>query len=168
MSIVAFVFIAVADRRLAHEYLFAFVLLFLVGVLWVYAVPTWGPTYSLPDRFQVFSGTDVHELQYALWVMKEQLVQDPTRRDAVFMISGFPSLHVAVLILGSLYLRRIHYMLALLSWSVTLLVVHATIYLGWHYVLDDVGSVLLVAVCIPIARWAHWPWRRDLTTEQPS
>ena len=74
------------------------------------------------------------------------------------MISGFPSLHVAVAIMGSIYLRHIHPLLSWLSWIFTLLIFNSTIYLGWHYLLDDLGSVLLVALCIPLAKRVSWRW----------
>ncbi len=81
------------------------------------------------------------------------------------MISGFPSLHMAVTVLGSVYLGKLHWSLAAASWIFVLLITNSTIYLGWHYVLDDIGSLALVYVCIRLARWCNWKWwgGRDCT-----
>ena len=168
MSITGLLFIAAGGRRLSQEYLCAFVLIFLTGVIWVYALPTWGPVYALPERFEMFRGTPTHELQYALWAMKEQLARDPTRTDAIFMISGFPSLHVAVVLLGSMYLRHLHPVLSLLSWVFAALIIHSTVYLGWHYVLDDVGSIALVLSCIWLARRLSRGWQPPGTPDKGS
>jgi membrane-associated phospholipid phosphatase len=152
-------FILVAERRLAQEYLFAFVLLFLLGVLFVFLIPTWGPAFYAPELFTFIGSTESGGLQQDLWSMKGALEKNPHDRTHLFSISGFPSLHVAVVLLGSIYIRKINYFLSLVSWSFLLLIVNSTIYLGWHYVLDDVGSVVLVFASIWIARRVSWEWR---------
>jgi membrane-associated phospholipid phosphatase len=158
MSLTAFTFIAVAPRRIAHEYLCSFAALFLIGILWIYAVPTLGPVYALPHYFGYMRGTEIGGLQEELWSMREYLLLNPGSKEAIFMISGFPSLHVAVVILGSIYLRHVHWLLAAASWIFLVLITHSTIYLGWHYVLDDLGSLALVALCIWIVRRCSWRW----------
>ncbi len=158
MSLTAFTFIAAAPRRLAQEYLCAFAALFLIGVVWIYLLPTLGPVYYVPEVFSFLNGTDIGGLQQDLWGMREYLRAHPGSREAVFMISGFPSLHVAVVILGSFYLRALHWSLAALSWIFLVIIIHSTIYLGWHYILDDVGAGLLVLSCVWIARRFSWHW----------
>jgi membrane-associated phospholipid phosphatase len=158
MSLTAFTFIAVAPRRIAHEYLCAFVALFLVGILWIYAVPTLGPVYAQPDLFEYMRDSEIGNLQQELWSMREFLLRNPGSKEAIFMISGFPSLHVAVVVLGSIYLRHVHWILAAASWLFLLLITHSTIYLGWHYLLDDIGSIILVAVCIWLVKRCTWRW----------
>lgn len=158
MSLAAFTFIAAAPRRLAQEYLCAFTALFLVGILWVYAVPTLGPVYAVPEAFTFLKNSEIGGLQQDLWGMKEFLRENPGSKQAVYMISGFPSLHVAVAVLGSLYLRALHWSLAAASWMFVLLITNSTIYLGWHYVLDDLGSLALVLMCVWIARYCNWKW----------
>ncbi len=152
-------FILFVERRLAHEYLFAFVLLFLLGVLLVFLLPTWGPAFFKPELFTFIGSTESGGLQRDLWSMKEALEKNPGNRSQLFSISGFPSLHVAVVLLGSIYLRKVNYFLSLVSWSFLILIVNSTLYLGWHYLLDDVGSVGLVFGSIWIARRVTWEWR---------
>jgi membrane-associated phospholipid phosphatase len=158
MSLVAFLFIVWTPRKLAHEYLCAFVTLFLLGTLVIYLIPTWGPVYYTPASFEFMKGTPISDLQHSLWQMKEMLELDRSDPRAIFMISGFPSLHIAVVTLGSIYLGRIHRVLAWISWAFCLLTLNSTIYLGWHYLLDDVGAVLLVWIAWLIGRWCTHRW----------
>lgn len=162
MSIVLFIFIAQNNRRLAHEYCCTFVLLFLIGALWIYVLPTWGPIYWEPTSFSYLIGSSIGELQQELWRMKLHLDENPTSREAVFLISGFPSLHVAVVLLGSWYLFGISRWLGIVSALFLVLIINSTVFLGWHYVADDVGSVLLFFYCRELVRRFSWKWRRDM------
>jgi membrane-associated phospholipid phosphatase len=158
MSLVGFIFVVGASRELAQEYLFTFVSLFLIGTLVIYLGPTWGPVYFEPSLFDFMKDSQLARLQQSLWRMKLTLDVDPHNREAIFMISGFPSLHIAVVTAGSMYLARISRWLAWGSWVFVALTVNSTLYLGWHYLLDDVGAVVLVLVCILLARKTKWKW----------
>jgi membrane-associated phospholipid phosphatase len=158
MSLVGFIFVVGASRELAQEYLFAFVSLFLIGTIVIYLGPTWGPVYFEPALFDFMKDSQLARLQQSLWKMKLTLDVDPHNREAIFMISGFPSLHIAVVTAGSMYLSRLSRWLALASWVFLALTVNSTLYLGWHYVLDDVGAVVLVWMCIFLAKKARWRW----------
>lgn len=158
MSITAFIFIAAAPRRVAQQYLCAFVSLFLFGVVWIFAVPTLGPVFVKPELYSFMAGGEIAGLQQGLWEMREILRQNPGSAEAVFMISGFPSLHVAVAILGSTYLAGLSKFLSAASWIFTLLIFNSTLYLGWHYLLDDVGSIALVCMSVWFARRFSWVW----------
>ncbi len=159
MSLVGFTFVVAASRELAQEYLFAFVSLFLVGTAVIYIAPTWGPVYFEPALFEFMKGSEISGLQQSLWRMKLALDEDPLNRHAIFMISGFPSLHIAVVTTGSLYLARLFRPLAWVSWAFLALTLNSTIYLGWHYLLDDIGAFALVWACVVLARRLRWRWR---------
>lgn len=165
MSIVLFVFIAQNNRKLAHEYCCAFSLMFLIGILWVFALPTWGPVYWEPSAFDYVKSSSIGELQSELWKMKLHLDSNPNSREAVFLISGFPSLHIAVITLGSWYLMRINRLLGFASILFLLLIVNSTLYLGWHYVADDIGAVFLAWMCVRLTRYLSWEWRKDLPAD---
>ena len=158
MSLVGFIFVVAASRELAQEYLFAFVSVFLVGTAAIYLGPTWGPVYSDPKLFDFMKHSEIAGLQQSLWKMKVALEVNPRDSQAIFMISGFPSLHIAVVTTGSLYLARLFRPFAWLSWIFLVLTINSTIYLGWHYVLDDIGAIALVIVCVYAARRLRWRW----------
>ena len=73
--------------------------------------------------------------------MKETLDSDPSSQSAMFLISGLPSLHVAVVIFGSIYYWKLLKIVGIISWAFTVLTIITTVYFGWHYVLDAVLAV---------------------------
>jgi hypothetical protein len=143
-------------RRVQHEYVLSFVLLFLFGILWVYVAPTLGPAFYYPESFVYVKETHSGLLQSDLWQNWEILRIDPRASGAIFSISGFPSLHVAVVLLGSIYTLRINLWLGLTSFSFLLLTLNSTLLLGWHYLMDDIGSVFLVMCCMVFSK--RFPW----------
>lgn len=157
LTLVPALFVIAAPRSITQEFIFALAGIFLLGVLWVFLVPTWGPVFVQPELFAFLEATDVRKLQQDLWRWRNELLQDPNKRGSVFLISGFPSLHVAVVALGSVYVARLNRVLGALSLGFLLLMLNSTIYLGWHYLLDDIGAFVLVGVVIWIAqRCSQW------------
>ena len=85
--------------------------------------------------------------------------------DAFVSIGAFASLHVGVtgmiLLMARYYgLRRISRVLAVYLGAVMV----ATVYFGWHYVVDDIAGVLLAVTAVLLGRWTVSPprWRRDV------
>ena len=152
MNAIFMVFILQRNQRLAQEFCAAFSLLWIVGIVMVYAAPTWGPCFFLPDLFHVLPSTDVTTLQQQLWYQKMQLDRDPFNANGIFLISGQPSLHIAVTVLGSFYLAQLSRMAAGVSWCFAGLTWVTTLYLGWHYLLDNVLALLLVWLAVRGAR----------------
>jgi membrane-associated phospholipid phosphatase len=57
------------------------------------------------------------------------------------------------------------------AWVLLALTTTATIYLGWHYVVDDIGGLVLGAMAIVLARALTGfdiPPRRRLSTAKPA
>ena len=139
------IFTMVLSRRdvLACDFAAAFVLLWFLGILFVYLVPTLGPCFAYPELYSHLPFTEVTELQQRLLEHRQHLI-DHANSKAVYLISGFPSLHLAVPILATFYLRQLHWILALVSGLFAVLTAITTLYFGWHYLLDDIGSIVLV------------------------
>jgi hypothetical protein len=143
LAVVLTIFIVQRQRDWTLEFLSAFFLLWLGALLIVYLLPTTGPCFFDPSTVQYLPETEVSILQSDLWRHKMILETNPNAPNAMYLISGLPSLHLAAIVLGSLYLSRIGKVWAGLSWLFAALTVVTTIYFGWHYVLDDVLAVLL-------------------------
>lgn len=152
MGVLILTLILQRNARLAHEFCAAFALLWLGGVLLIYALPSWGPCFSSPHIFASLPETEVSLLQQKLWLQKEFVELHPESRGGIFLISGFPSLHLAVVILGSLYLARVSPLLGLVSWIFAVVTVITTLYFGWHFVLDDLGSFVLAGAVYAAVR----------------
>lgn len=137
------VMVICVPNQAAREFALATVLLWLGGILAVYLVPTWGPCFFLPESIATLPDTAVRALQEELWRQKLYTESHPGLPSGVFLISGFPSLHLAMPVLTSLYLDDLHPRCALLSWVFVAMTAIATIYFGWHYLADDLGAIVL-------------------------
>ncbi len=144
MAVMMFVIILTRNKVFVQEFSLAFVLLWFLGIAVIYAFPTWGPCFSAPEILGLLPETRMTEIQASLWTEKNN--------GGVFLISGLPSLHLAVTILGSIYLGKVSKILGIVSWIFTLLTIITTIYFGWHFVLDDIASIFLVWLAIIFAK----------------
>lgn len=119
----------------------------------IYLLPTWGPCFYVPELYSSLPPSPSGDMQLDLWNKHLTKLSDP-QAPTLFLISGLPSLHVAVVVLGSVYLRRVSRLLAALSWVFAGLTVLSTLYLGWHYIWDDIASLVLVWIALRLAnRW---------------
>ena len=139
------VFVVLQHKNLlTQRFAVAFVLTWFLAVFIEYAFPTWGPCFSTPELISLLPATEVSELQQELWTQKLHLDTNPKSPVGVFLISGVPSLHLATVVLGSIYLQQLNKLAAILSWVFVLITVITTIYFGWHFVADLLAAVFLV------------------------
>ncbi len=143
MGLLLAVMVLQRDECLASRFVLGFFSVWIIGVFIVYAFPTWGPCFFSPEMFRSLPVTDVTFLQQNLWKEKLFLESEPASPRGTFLISGLPSLHVAVVVFGSLCLSRVARLLAVFSWFFAGITFLTTLYFGWHYLLDDIGGILL-------------------------
>lgn len=139
-----FFFVLQRDRLLAHRFFTAFALMWLAGILTVYLFPTLGPCFFAPELSAALPWTDVTAMQADLWRHKTFLDGDPFGNRGVYLISGLPSLHLAVPLLATVALRRRHRLLAGGSFLFACVTALTTLYFDWHYLWDDAASCILV------------------------
>lgn len=149
----AFVFILQRNQSLTQEFFVSFIFLWFFTMFIVYYFPTLGPCFYVPEHFEKIPACKVTEIQTMLWDNKLFLDQFPKHEKGIYGISGFPSLHLAVPVLGAVYFGRFSKFLAWLSWLFVALTLITTLYFGWHYFLDDVGAFLLVFLVIMLTRF---------------
>lgn len=126
-------------------YVSSLAIVWMLGVLSYYLVPSLGPIYARPALFSDLPTTGVSELQVSLLEHRQEVMANPHATDAVQSIAGFASLHIAVLLTAALVaqLTGAPRVLRLGLWIYLGLTSLATIYFGWHYVSDDVAGVLI-------------------------
>jgi len=126
-------------------YVTALAIVWMLGVASYYLVPSLGPIYAQPGLFASLPQTGVAEIQATLLEHRHEVIADPGASDAVQSIAGFASLHVAVLFTAALiaHLVRAPRPLRIGLWAFLGLTVVATIYFGWHYLIDDVAGVAI-------------------------
>ena len=125
----------------------------LLGAASYFLVPSLGPVYAQPSRFANLPNSGVKQLQDILLDQRLEFLRDPAAGTAQ-SIAAFSSLHVSIFFTGALvaYLLRLWRPVQIGAWVLLGLTIASTIYLGWHYVLDDVGGLLIGAMAVALAQ----------------
>lgn len=120
-----------------------------LGTLSYYLIPTMGPNFFFPWLYTDLPNTGVAELQDALFHGRQEVRFDPLT-DGVQSVAGFASLHVGITVVVALvaqYTFRTRWPKIAL-WIFVGLTTIATIYFGWHYILDDIGGLAIAVISV--------------------
>ncbi|WP_394247921.1 phosphatase PAP2 family protein [Arthrobacter pityocampae] len=125
----------------------------ILGALSYYALPSLGPIYVEPQHFTDLPDTAVTALQESLYRNRVSVLSDPHATQSVHGIAAFASLHVSVVFTAALmaHLLRLPRVIRGALWAYLLLTALATVYFGWHYVVDVAAGAALGAVAIRLA-----------------
>ncbi len=136
--------------RVGVWYVTALSICWLLGVLSYYVVPALGPAYAKASMFSALPETGVSRLQDTLFAHRAEVIFDPQATGAVQSIAAFASLHVAVIFAAALLVQLAGAPRAVRigMWTFLGLTGVATIYFGWHYVVDDVAGLLIGAIAV--------------------
>lgn len=122
----------------------AFSWVWILGVASYYLVPSLGPFQDRPQDFAGLPHSVVTDTQAKYLAQRVHLLAHPSAHDAFAQISAFASLHVGVTALVVMMLR--YYRLRGLSYVLGVYLLGtmvATIYLGWHFAVDDLAGILI-------------------------
>jgi hypothetical protein len=142
------------DLRAGLHLATALSLTWLLGAGSYLVLPSIGPFHWDPAAFASLPITPVRELQDTLIAQRGLFLGNPDVPGAAQSIGAFASLHTAICataLFGAHLLRAPRVVTALL-WAMAVLTVIATVYFGWHYLLDDVGGLLIAALALAITR----------------
>jgi hypothetical protein len=124
----------------------------LIGAGSYYLLPSLGPIYAEPGLFATLPHSEAARLQDVLLDQRVEFLRDPAAATPQ-SIAAFASLHISMSFTAAVAAhllgagRRLK--IALWVWfGVTTI---GTIYLGWHYVVDDVAGVALGAIALGVA-----------------
>jgi hypothetical protein len=117
----------------------------VLGVATYYVLPTLGPIYARPGLFRSLPETYVSRIQATMMDQREAVLANPFGTEAVQTIAAFASLHVGITVTVCViaHLLRLNIWFRVALWVFLFLTVISTIYLGWHYLVDAVGGVVL-------------------------
>jgi hypothetical protein len=152
------------DVRAASWYVTALCLNWTLGTLSYYLVPSLGPVFVRPSRYADLPLTGVTDLQQSLASTRFDVLINPTSAEGVAGVAAFASLHVSVVFTAALVAHRIGLPRALRTalWVFLGLTMTATIYFGWHYLIDDVAGLALGGSAVAIAGFASQAVDREL------
>ena len=151
--------IALTDRvRDGYVFLASAIWVWILGVGSYYLIPSLGPFNSAPAEFDGLPHTMIQDTQARYMGQRAYLLAHPAASDAFAQVSAFASLHVAVtflIVLMACYygLRRTSVALSVFL-SATIV---ATVYLGWHFAVDDVAGLLIAYLAFRLGRLMVYP-----------
>jgi len=151
--------------RSAYVFVVSAMWAWILGVGSYYLIPSLGPFHSAPDDFAGLTRTSIQETQETYVAQRAHLLAQPQAHDAFSQISAFASLHCALTCLIVLMAR--YYGLRRLSWAAAVYLLGtllATVYLGWHFAVDDVAGIAIAWVSMQLGKLTvlgSWSVARD-------
>jgi hypothetical protein len=135
-------------------YATALALNWVIGAGSYFILPSLGPVYADPAVFASLPSTAVSDLQQWLGEERAEFLANPEAAGAAQSIGAFASLHVSIFVTGALAAHLLGMRRSIIAtlWILTALTVLATIYFGWHYLLDDIGGAVIAVVALALAR----------------
>jgi hypothetical protein len=139
-----------------------------------FLLPSLGPWFAQPENFLALPATEVSHLQGALLVQRVDFLLDPRAAGAAQSIGAFASLHCSIFFTAAIatHLLGAPRSARVVVWTLLALTVLATLYFGWHYVLDDVAGLVIAITSLGLARaltgFELHTARRRVPAPQPS
>lgn len=152
---VAFVAPLVLATRIRQGYvaITTFVWVWILGVCCYYLIPSLGPFHQDPGAFTALPDDVVRHTQAVYLAERAHLLADPQAHGAIAQIGAFASLHVGVTCVILLVAR--YFRLRRTTWALAAYLVGtclATVYLGWHFVSDDVAGLAIAYLAFVLAQ----------------
>jgi len=149
--------------RDAYVFLTAAMWVWILGAASYYLLPSLGPFAETPGDFVGLPDTAITESQTDYLSERAHILGDSSAGDAFASLGAFASLHVAFTCMVLLMLR--HYRapgaLQLVGLAYLVGTMVATVYFGWHYVVDDVAGVVIAVVSVALAKAMVRPAGRE-------
>ena len=135
-------------------YVTALSLNWALGAATYLLLPARGPVYASPTVFTDLPATDVTHLQDVLLRQRFDFLRDPMAADAHQGIAAFGSLHTSIIFTAAVAAHMLGLGRRLQSglWLFFVLTTVATVYFGWHYVVDDLAGMIIAVVALALAR----------------
>jgi len=141
------------DLRPALFYVTAQSVNWVLGIGSYFLLPSLGPIYFDPGAFANLPGSEVTRLQGVLLQQRVDFLADPSTGTPQ-SIAAFASLHISMSFTAALAAtllglgRRVQASL----WLWVAITTVGTVYLGWHYFVDDLAGFAMGAAALGLAR----------------
>jgi hypothetical protein len=133
----------------------------ILAIVSYYAVPTLGPFASSPQTFTSMPESVITRTQSKYLVERADFLANPYAHSSFVSIAAFASLHVGFTCLVMLMARYYGSRILTISLGVYLAAVMvSTVYLGWHFVVDDVAGLALGALAVTLGHVTIYGLRR--------
>jgi len=147
--------------RLGLWYALALGFNWVLGAASYFLLPSLGPIYAEPTLFGSLPETATSALQHTLFDARTVFLADPEGSGSIQSIAAFASLHVSIVFTAALMAQLLHLKrsIRICLWSFLGLTLVATIYFGWHYIVDDVAGLVIGGLAVFLSRLAVGPRR---------
>jgi hypothetical protein len=117
-------------------------------------IPALGPVYAAPAPFADLPASEASHLQGVLLADRLEFLRDPLAEGTAQAIAAFASVHISMIFTAvvAAHLLGLRQRLRVGLWVLLVATTVATVYLGWHYVIDDLAGVVLALVAFAVAR----------------
>lgn len=126
----------------------------VMGAISYYAFPAVGPVYYQQQYYQALPETGTTALQATLWDNRLEFLADPVAAEVIHGVAAFASLHCSVTFAIALFAHKTSSN-AILRWGAWIFfgaTFIATVYFGWHYVVDSIAGVFIGWMCVAIGQ----------------
>ncbi|MEO8688006.1 MAG: CDP-diacylglycerol--glycerol-3-phosphate 3-phosphatidyltransferase [Solirubrobacteraceae bacterium] len=120
-----------------------------LGVVSYLVIPALGPAFAAPNFYANLPETGTAALQQALIYERHEALAG----QAAQSIAAFASLHVSVVFTAALIAQLLHLnrFLRAALWTFLGLTMLATLYFGWHYLVDDIAGLGIGVIAVVFA-----------------
>jgi membrane-associated phospholipid phosphatase len=125
----------------------------ILGAASYFMLPSLGPAYADEAMFSALPHTEVTHLQQMLLDDRTGYLANPATGTPQ-AIAAFASLHIAMSFSAVLaaHLLQLGRRVKIALWAWLAITFVGTIYLGWHYVVDDLAGLAIGALAMVLAR----------------
>jgi hypothetical protein len=151
---IAFALVVLPDLRSGLFLTTALAINWVLAAGSYFLLPSLGPIYAESSQFAQLPSTGVSGLQQALLAQRMEFLRDPSVAGTAQSIGAFASLHVSIFFTAALatHLLGLGRYVKIVVWVLFALTVAATVYFGWHYVLDDLAGLAIAVTALAAAR----------------
>lgn len=134
------------NKEEVRRLIFGILTVYIIGMAFYYLFPALGPLFYTPDLFAHIPNV----WQKILWdghlaIQNNRATFAP---NPFLGVAAFPSLHAAHMIFLFLIAKRYHRWLFYIYIPWTTLLCMATIFMGWHYVVDLIAGAIIALITI--------------------
>ncbi len=133
------------DRASALWWVSVLSIAWILGAASYFLVPSMGPAFAEPYLFTTLPNTPTGALQEGLLQTRNTFLSSPVGSGELQSIAAFASLHIGIVFAGALMaqLLRAPRVLRIGMWVYLGLTWMATLYFGWHYLIDDIAGFVI-------------------------
>jgi membrane-associated phospholipid phosphatase len=124
-----------------------------LGAASYFLLPALGPIYATPTAFAHLPASEASHLQDVLLDQRLGFLRDPGAGGHQ-SIAAFGSLHTSIIFTAAVaaHMLGLGRLLRIALWLLFALTAIATVYLGWHYVVDDLAGLVIALAALALAR----------------